>query len=535
MSDDEDLYCNPQTNIFLQARLQRSPPKTHKKYFSKKPPPSPKKAPKPRPAVPASASKELGDLFKNGVTRPSELRKTPAVDLENNAKEKEESSPVIDFRAHLRSVPSPIKTEDQNRKCSVSSEADLPIPPPPPRDHENSSEIPPDIKSPPIPKRTSTLSNRRAVPPPNSFASHEEPSNTTQEKEEKSERVEPEKSSLDLVINENQSCKIIPSLKRRPLQNPSVAPGIPIHTFPDFIESNQIVDDISIPADSDEMYLENEIIAPEELPPPLEGEFDELYIDNEVPPLDESDEEMYTDNDPLPPLLPQESGLYDTPPPRFPPTTSAPAPSLPAPSLPPMVPTLPQREEPDQEAEDEELYADDVCPYPVFQGEAEDEELYADDVVEYPIFKKPEDTPVIGVEPDYNLEDEGDDDIYDDISGYTVDRPAQNVPAPCPSPLSQRSTSVPPSILPPPPKLPVSTPPSATSKKQKGGLFGIFKKNRKKSTLESGTSVDGSIGDESIVVPAVECPLEVEDDGLYNDGERVVYSDDDDEAIYEEQ
>ena len=40
MSDNEDLYCNPQSNVFLQARKQNKPPKKlneKKKLFGKKP------------------------------------------------------------------------------------------------------------------------------------------------------------------------------------------------------------------------------------------------------------------------------------------------------------------------------------------------------------------------------------------------------------------------------------------------------------------------------------------------------------------
>ena len=55
MSDNEDLYCNPQSNVFLQARKQNKPPKKlneKKKLFGKKPAPQPESKPeKPRPAL----------------------------------------------------------------------------------------------------------------------------------------------------------------------------------------------------------------------------------------------------------------------------------------------------------------------------------------------------------------------------------------------------------------------------------------------------------------------------------------------------
>lgn len=541
MSEDEDLYCNPQTNVFLQARLQQKPAKKaqdKKSLFKKKPPPSPKKKITPPRGVPASASAELGSLFKSGVTKPSELRKTAAPEKLVETSVNQNDDHVIDFRAHLRPVPSPIKTEAENRRCSVTSEIDLPPPPPENEDDEN-----PPLQSPPVPKRSSTL--RRPVPAPPSLK-------TELEKDPLKPFIEQNKQESDLELNvqeiltgpppiEDQSEPSITHLRprRRILQKPSKAPPIPLHTFPDGISTRPITNTTLEEDDCDEMYTENEMPLPEETCdelytenyiPSIEGSCDELYTENDLPVPEEDCDEMYTENDLPMPDLPNLPPLYDSP----------------------KTPQLPERAVIEDHGieEDEELYTDDVCDYPQFkpanptpiiaaissavaEGDGDFEEIYED--AEFPLIS--ETRPV----DEYRPELEECEDIYDDIGSFNVSSVESPVPKPQPSPMPERQNFAHPSTLPPPPQLPISAPPpaAASSKllKQKSGLFGgLFKKGKKKSVVESQVSQEQSVEEESPNCTVVSTPQTgvIDDDELYNDGEIIEYSDDD-EPIYEDQ
>ena len=549
MSEDEDLYCNPQTNVFLQARLQAKPPKKvqeKKSLFKRKPPPSPeRKITPPRAVVPASANAELGSLFKSGVTKPSDLRKNTAPEKSVETLVKQNEDHVIDFRAHLRAVPSPIKTEAENRRCSVTSETDLPPPPP---ENDDGDKDPP-VKSPPVPKRTSTLRRPVPTPPSQNPESEQGPLKPflQQDKQESDSNHLPHLQEIlpgpppieDLVVANTTP----PRPKRRILQKPSKAPQIPLHSFPDGISSGAItqptVEDNYPDDDCDEMYTENDLPPPEEncdelytendLPPP-EDDSEELYTENDIPFPEEDCDEMYTENDLPPPDLPTLPPLYDAP----------------------KTPLLPDRAVCIEEniiEDDDEVYTDEVCDYPMFKpanptsvtatstpavvvDDGGDEEIYED-----PLIGETESCPV----EEYRPELEECEDIYDDIGSFNVSSVEPPVLAkPQPSPMAERHNFAPPSTLPPPPQLPTSAPPPASTKqKQKGGLFGgFFKKGKKKSVVETQVSQEQSIEEDSaecsVALPPQREP-EVDDDELYNDGEIFEYSDDDDEPIYEDQ
>ncbi|XP_063679149.1 uncharacterized protein LOC134814803 [Bolinopsis microptera] len=565
MSDNEDLYCNPQSNVFLQTQKQNKPPKKlneKKRLFGKKPAPQPgSKAEKPRPAIPVSANQQLGDLFKGGITRPSELRKTTIPRREADSFNEKVESPVIDFRAHLKAVASPIKTDAENRS-SVTSDTD--ILPPLPSGLDNNEEISneqPDIKSPPVPKRSSKLSIRRRpvpVPTPNNGSSSsqsendplqiEKPQNEAAESSNPPDELPEIFPDPPLVRDE----VVIPRPKRRLLQKPSKAPVIPLSTFPVIISikadtfPDYIPEDAYPDGDCEEMYTENDLPFPEDAYP--DGDCEEMYTENDIPfPEDTYPggdcNEMFTEDDLPPPTSPSLSPLYDAP------------------------KTLLFPRPPDQqivcstehiEDDDEAFYTDEVCDYPAFKqvphlkevepprppvtqydnNEEDEEDIYED--AEFPLIQ--ESCPV----GEYNPELEECEDIYDDIGSCNV--PGFESPTPVraqPSPMVARQNSGPPSLvpppsLPPPPQLPVSAPPPpapATKQKQKGGLFGIFKKSKKKPSDDSHDTLDLSVNEN----PAEEAqpskqPLhEDEDDELYIDGEGCEYSDDDDEPIYEDQ
>ena len=603
MSDNEDLYCNPQSNVFLQARKQNKPPKKlneKKKLFGKKPAPQPGSKPeKPRPAIPVSANQQLGNLFKGGLTRPSELRKTTIPKREADSSNEKVESPVIDFRAHLKAVASPIKTEAENRRLSVTTEIDI-LPPLPSElnNDEGISNEQPDIQSPPVPERSSKLSicNRPVpVPTPNNGSSNSQSENDPLQIEKQNEANLADSSDPPDPLQVRDEV-VIPRPKRRLLQVPSKAPVIPLNTFPviismkadtllDYIPEGTYPDedceemytenDIPFPEDAypdgdcEEMYTENDLPFPEDAYP--DGDCEEMYTENDIPfPADaypDGDcEELYTENDlPFPEdAYPDEDceEMYTE--------NDLPLPTLPSRPSPVNAPkTILFPRPPDQqivcsteeqiEDDDEAFYTDEVCDYPAFKqvshlkevepprppvpqydnNEEEDEDIYED--AEFPLIQ--ESCPV----GDYNPELEECEDIYDDIGSCNVPRFESPTPMRAQhSPMVARHNSVPPSLvpppsLPPPPQLPVSAPPppaAATKQKQKGGLFGIFKKSKKKPSVDSHNSSDPSIND---LNPAEEAqpskqPLhEDEDDELYIDGEGCEYSDDDDEPIYEDQ
>ena len=481
MSDNEDLYCNPQSNVFLQARKQNKPPKKlneKKKLFGKKPAPQPGSKPeKPRPAIPVSANQELGNLFKGGLTRPSELRKTTIPRREADSSNEKVESPVIDFRAHLKAVESPIKTEAENR-ISVTSDTDI-LPPLPSElnNDEGISNEQPDIQSPPVPKRSSKLSIRRRpvpIPTPNNNGSSNSQSENDPLQIEKQNEANLADSSdppdeLPEIFPNPPLVRyevVIPRPKRRLLQEPSKAPVIPLNTFPVSISikadtlPDYISDDTYPDGDCEEMYTENDIPFPEDTYP--DGDCEEMYTENDIPfPEDtypDGDcEEMYTEND-----IPFPEDMYpdgdceemytenDIPFPEdtYPGDEMFTEDDLPPPTPPSLSPlydapkTLLFPRPPDQqivcsteeqiEDNDEAFYTDEVCDYPAFKqashlkevepprppvpqydNNEEDDEDIYEDA-EFPLIQ--ESCPV----GDYNPELEECEDIYDDIGSCNV-------------------------------------------------------------------------------------------------------------------
>ena len=466
MSDDEDLYCNPQSNVFLQARFKKEPPPVKKKsgLFSRKPPPAPK------PVAPVTAGDELGNLFKSGLTKPSELRKAAPIP-EFHAVPKSDSEGIIDFRAGLRHVRSPIKSESEN---------DLSEPLPAPSNDHSDPTPSKEAFSPPIPKRTSVLSANRL--------------SYTQELQQNDE------------ANLPPPVPITPA--RRPLLPPSKPPPIPIHSFPG--------------ASCDDTYLDNEIdISVDDLPGPAAAEdCEEMYTENDILP-----EACYDVPSPT----------YDSPQSRAPPHSLPPisVPSLPTHAAPIPDPIPGEYSVNEQECEDDDIYCDDVVEYPCFKQlspapaplagyhvdeELEDGEIYED--ADFPIaggVKQEEYRP-----EEYRPEDEEDEDIYDDLG-------CMDVPIPTASPLLP-----PASPLPPPPLLPSTLPPPAKPKKS-SGFFTRFKKVKKQAEEEKAAEVSAEVGLlEQCAVAEDEEDDAMYADGVGLQEEED-YGDEDSEGIYEEQ
>ena len=319
MSDDEDLYCNPETNIFLQTMAASKKPKPQPQPSFKAPfkspglpertpskPPKPaffkRKVPVPVPSSEESAKDELKNLFKNGLKRPSEFRLTPAVSSNENSapksfpkkpavfppsQEKEVISPFPKLRHVEGSVLSKPTQENESispsRLRQVSAELGKNPPPVPdkfalPKPDECPTSIEVDVSkspsAPAVPRRTSRLS---------SCSGSQENIALINDPTSASPFAERQASPLPESLNSpTLSAKSADSAKCQTVTS-SAQPSAMFEPPP----YNQYGQD-----DPEELYTDNDLppIPQEEPEPPPYNQYgqddpEELYTDNDLPPI----------------------------------------------------------------------------------------------------------------------------------------------------------------------------------------------------------------------------------------------------------
>ena len=529
---DEDIYCNPQQNVFLQNTFNKP---AQKKIFKPKKKPMKKLPPPPPHAIP---TKELNDLF----------RKKKPEDILKRSEPQQEPSKDADVETN------------QNAFAHIKLRH---VSPPQRRD------------APPIPKRNSQLMVKTptgSVSEDNEKNVTDEPSTQPQKDATTHEAAIPAKElSTDDGVLDNSGYNDVSSksttsdekengteeqvatneYKRIPLKPLLLPPPrIPVETFPYEalgISPRKAAETLTSLDSNSDIYLDNDE------PGQSDGE---LYTDNnEV--MVESDGELYTENDceplphssSLPPLtsvppptsqlpssLPPVSQPHSSLPPSSQTPTSQPPSSLPPISQPPsslppilqppsslppisqppssLPPMLPVHSAPpvNSNTVTPDNYSSDVMDveeYPLFGGigkssmlkqftegsQSDSEEIYEDGDIAAP-------------HPDDFNEDE---DIYEgfDLPDSQTDSGLSNTPS-IPTPTT--------SVLPKPPS---SVPPP---KKKKGFLGGLFSKNKNKKQKEDASpqpqlEQDNSSINDSLTLSTPPQPEQVNaTDEIYTDG-----------------
>ena len=585
---DEDIYCNPQSNVFLQTKLHKNVNK--KAVQGKKKPPPPVIG---RSLKNPSTGDELGGLFKEGLMKPSELKKNPTPIIKTSPDIVVAEEHIFDFKAQLKPVQSPIKSSVENNRLSGCEPNPSAL-----SDVTNNGDT--LITSPPIPivpARSSTLSgpalptrssSRKENPPTKIINSSDEAVVLLQKTDSVlkvkcladvdilESKISPHKQEISIVsavVNKPESSTPC----RRPLHSPSKAPEIPTKTFPCVIDDDANGDTNNIDmviAESEEIYADDEIQMI--LPPPDEitddihtDEIaDDIYTD-EIPEdiyTDEMPEDIYTDEitddiytdeiTSLPDdIYTDEITGYDT-------VIKADCNdiTLTTNDISAIQLSIPE--------EIDGIYSEDIGDYPCFKQvvEVRDEVAAEPTIPDYNINQEGEEdiyedadmmilTPSQPLCEEYKVELEGmdDEDIYDDLENYRVNTKIDDpgsLPASCETTMFSQTHNLPESLpqasqitsLPPPPLIPTSAPPSCkppSKQKQKSRFFvDIFKRGKKNNNMECNTDgkvivENSSLGSQSF--PEEEGEVYIDGEGMQDDKSDLFMEEEDDEPIYEEQ